>query len=101
MIFLRISTAASISDMHQPDASQSGETSASTTSQRWAAFCKASFQRWPALMPRSGSRSRKTSVQPFAASQSRTSMALSLLALEWLIKSFAMSVPPYSEIRLI
>src|SRR5271165_1013395 len=30
----------------------------------------------------SGSRSRKTSFQPFSASQSRTSMALSLLRLE-------------------
>jgi hypothetical protein len=72
--------------MHQLDASHSLETSATTTLQRQAAFCSASFQRCPAAMPRSGSRSRKTSSQPFLASQSRTSTALSLFQLEWLMK---------------
>ena len=67
MTFLPMSRAASISDLHQLDASHSLETSARTTSQRQAAFCSASFQRWPATMPRSGSRSRKTSSQPFFA----------------------------------
>jgi hypothetical protein len=82
MIGLPMSWAAFSSALPQADASHSGLMSARTTSQRCAAFCSAAFQRSPAAMPRSGSRSRKKSSQPFPTSQSRNWMARSLLALE-------------------
>jgi hypothetical protein len=70
---------------HQRESSQARETRNSTAWQREAASFSARSQRSPALMPRSGSRSRKTSSQPSAASQSRIATASVSFALEWLM----------------
>jgi hypothetical protein len=58
--------------------SSMGDTMNTTNSQRSAARFKASCQRSPALSPRSGSRSRNTSSQPWAVIQSRMAMASAL-----------------------
>ena len=68
--------------LHQLDAAQSGEISTTTTSQRATAARNAFCQWSPGARPSSGSRSRKTSSQPCAFSQSRTAMASALLRLE-------------------
>ena len=78
------------SSTHHFEASQSSDTRNSTASQRVAASSSARAQRWPAAMPRSGSRSRKMSsspLQPSRMSQSRSASAQSSFLLEWLMNS--------------
>jgi hypothetical protein len=66
-----------------------------TASHRSAASLRACSKSSPSLMPRSGSRSRKTSSQPSASSQSRSARASALFALEWLKKMRdTANVPP-------
>jgi hypothetical protein len=71
---------------HHFDAAQPGEISRIASSQRSAAPLSAPCQRSPALSPRSGSRSRKTSFQPSAVNHSCRAIASPASALEWLKK---------------
>ena len=80
--FLLSPRASEYSFVHQPEPSQFADTRKMTASQRLAASCNARSQRCPAAIPRSGSRSRKTSFQPSEASQSRSAIASKLSLLE-------------------
>src|SRR5271163_2909148 len=82
--FLLSPRASEYSFVHQPEPSQFADTGKVTASQRLAASCNARSQRCPAAMPRSGSRSRKTSFQPSEASQPHSAIASKLSLLEWL-----------------
>ena len=79
---------------HHSDARHAGDTRKITSSQRSAACFKAFCHLSPAFSPRSGSRSRNRSSQPWLMSQSRTAMASALFPLEWLKKIRAMGVVP-------
>ena len=75
------------------EASEAGEASSTTASQRSLALASASFQRAPAPMP---CRSRKMSsaAQPSLTSQSWNALASKLSWLEWEIKIRATIRPP-------
>src|SRR5262245_11251868 len=86
------------SSPHHFEVIQTSDTRNSTASHRVAASSSARAQRWPAAMPRSGSRSRKMScspLQPSRISHACSASAQSSLRLEWLMNRRDKATPQW------